>query len=81
MRAEPLEPGQEPGAGHGLAARVLRDFDPEPQRWYFDPQGNLTELHFDGRQSLIAVPQHQVFARFPEAGRILAEMDAQWGGP
>ncbi|UCG31888.1 MAG: hypothetical protein JSU68_09505 [Phycisphaerales bacterium] len=81
MRAEPIGPGQEESRGRGLGARVIKDFDPEPQRWYFDPQGNLTELYYGGRQSLIAVPQRQVFARFPEAGGILAEIDARWNRP
>lgn len=81
MRAEPIGRGPDQGAGRGLGTRVVKDFDPEPQHWYFDPQGNLTELDFDGRQSLIAVTNRQVYARFPEAGRVLAEMDARWSGP
>jgi hypothetical protein len=62
----------------GLSVSVVFDFDPEPDLWYFDPRGNVKEIRFGGRQSLVAVSERQVYARFPSAGRILAEMDSWW---
>jgi len=80
-RVTSLRPGAGAGADTrrgGLGVLVSHDFDPQPARWYFDPRGDPTEIQFGGGRSVIAASKRQVYARFRDAERVLAEMQAWW---